>query len=87
MIGGAIVAHGGGPTAVLNASLAGVVTEARRHPEINALFGAVRGLDGFVEDRFFDLFAQSARGSQDGDGINDLWSGNTHGTKNRPGLR
>jgi parallel beta-helix repeat protein len=35
----------------------------------------------------FDLFAQSAPGFLGGDGINDLWSGNTFGTRNRPGLR
>ena len=32
----------------------------------------------------FDLFAQAANG---GSQINDLWAGNTFGTRNRPGLR
>ncbi len=32
----------------------------------------------------FDLFAQAADG---GPQVNDIWSGNTYGTKNRPGLR
>lgn len=54
----AIVAHGGGPTAVINASLAGVIASARRHPAIGALYGASQGLDGLVADRFFDLLAQ-----------------------------
>ncbi len=35
----------------------------------------------------FDLFALSVPGSQNGEAINDLWAGNTYGTKNRPGLR
>lgn len=35
----------------------------------------------------FDLFAQSASWYQNGQGISDLWSDNTFGTKNRPGLR
>ena len=32
----ALVAHGGGPTAVLNASLVGIVEECRRHAQIDA---------------------------------------------------
>jgi 6-phosphofructokinase 1 len=58
-IGTALVAHGGGPTPVINASLAGVVEEARLHPEIIALYGAVHGLDGLLREDFVDLFAQS----------------------------
>ncbi len=57
--GVALLAHGGGPTPVLNASLAGVVEEARKHREIPALYGAVHGLRGVLEERFVDLFAQS----------------------------
>jgi ATP-dependent phosphofructokinase / diphosphate-dependent phosphofructokinase len=51
----AIVAHGGGPTPVINASLAGLIAEARRHAEIAALYGAEFGLNGLVEDRFYSL--------------------------------
>ena len=51
----AIVAHGGGPTPVINASLAGLIAEARRHAEIAALYGAQFGLNGLVEDRFYNL--------------------------------
>ncbi len=58
--GRAVVAHGGGPTPVINASLAGVVEEARRHSGITGLYGAEFGLTGLLEKRFFDLFATSA---------------------------
>ncbi len=56
--GVSLVAHSGGPTAVLNASLLGVVEEARRHKEIGALYGAAFGLDGILRDELVDLFAQ-----------------------------
>ncbi len=52
----AVVAHGGGPTIVMNASLAGVVEECRRHGEITALYGARRGIQGVLEDDFIDLY-------------------------------
>ncbi len=56
----AAVAHGGGPTPVLNASLAGVVAEARRHSSIGRLYGAEFGLTGLLNERFFDLLAEPA---------------------------
>ncbi len=54
----AAVVHGGGPTAVINASLAGLVEEARLHPEITALYGARHGIAGAVVDSFVDLLPQ-----------------------------
>jgi 6-phosphofructokinase 1 len=44
----ALIAHGGGPTAVLNASLAGVVDECRGRA--SALYGARHGLTGRWQD-------------------------------------
>ncbi len=55
----ALLVHSGGPTPVINASLAGVVEEARHHPEITGLYGARFGLSGVINEDFFDLFAQS----------------------------
>lgn len=55
----ALVAHGGGGTAVLNASLAGVIEESRRHTEITNLYGARYGLAGILREDFIDLFRQS----------------------------
>ena len=56
--GVAVVAHGGGPTPVINASLAGVIEECRRHPRITALYGARYGILGVIEEQFLDLYRQ-----------------------------
>jgi 6-phosphofructokinase len=55
----AVVAHGGGPTAVLNASLAGLVDACRSATGIRVLLGARFGVNGLVEDDFIDLLGQS----------------------------
>lgn len=59
--GTAVVAHSGGPTAVINSSLYGVVDEARQHKQIKSLFGAQYGMTGLLSGDFIDLFAQSAQ--------------------------
>jgi ATP-dependent phosphofructokinase / diphosphate-dependent phosphofructokinase len=56
----ALVAHSGGPTAVINASLLGVVEEARRHRRIDGLWGARFGIDGILREDFADLSRLSA---------------------------
>ena len=43
---------------MINASLAGLVKEARRHPEITGLYGALFGLQGILRENIVDLFAQ-----------------------------
>ena len=53
----ALLVHGGGPTHVLNASLAGVVDECRRSPRITGLYGARFGIDGVLAADFIDLLA------------------------------
>lgn len=53
--GAAVVVHSGGPTAVLNASLAGVISECRGHRAIDKVFGARFGARGLVEGDFVDL--------------------------------
>src|SRR6185295_4644502 len=50
-----LVAQGGGPTAVINQSLAGVVLEARRFASIGAVYGARHGVRGIVNEDFLDL--------------------------------
>lgn len=57
----AVVAHGGGPTPVLNASLAGIIAECRNHPQITSLLGARFGANGLVSDDFVDLSAADCR--------------------------
>ena len=50
-----LVAQGGGPTAVINQSLVGVVMEARRHKGIDLIYGARHGVRGIVNEDFVDL--------------------------------
>jgi len=56
----AVVGQSGGPTAVINASLVGVIEEARKHPEIENLYGAIHAVAGIVKDEFIDLGKLSA---------------------------
>ena len=51
----AVVGQSGGPTGVINASLVGVIEEAKKHPEIGDLYGAVHAVSGIVEDKFINL--------------------------------
>jgi 6-phosphofructokinase len=50
-----LVAQGGGPTAVINQSLAGVVLEARRIDGSATVYGARHGVRGIVNEDFLDL--------------------------------
>lgn len=54
----ALLAHSGGPTPVINASLYGVVGEARLHHEITDLWGVRFGVPGILNEDFVDLLAQ-----------------------------
>ncbi len=53
--GNLLVAQGGGPTAVINQSLVGVITEARKYAQINRILGARHGVDGIINERMLDL--------------------------------
>ncbi len=53
--GKAVVAQGGGPSAVINQSLVGVVLEARKYSQITKVYGAVNGIAGIVDENFIDL--------------------------------
>lgn len=55
-----LVAQGGGPTAVINQSLAGVVLEARRHPGIERVYGARHGVRGIINEDFVDLTSETS---------------------------
>ena len=50
-----LVAQGGGPTAVINQSLVGVVLEARKFAQIGRVYGARHGVRGIVNDDLVDL--------------------------------
>jgi 6-phosphofructokinase 1 len=55
-----VVAHGGGPTAVINASLAGIVREAARHRTITRVLGARFGVEGLLAANFAELSTLSS---------------------------
>jgi len=51
-----IAGQSGGPTAVINSSLYGVVSEAYRHPDmIGTVYGMVNGIEGFLDGRILDF--------------------------------
>ena len=49
------IAHGGGPTPVINSSLLGAVREAKLHPEIETIYGARFGAEGILAGDLLDL--------------------------------
>ena len=55
-----LVAQGGGPTAVINQSLAGVVLEARRFPNVTRVYGAHHGVRGIVNEDLLDLTQETS---------------------------
>jgi 6-phosphofructokinase 1 len=59
MEGNLVVAHGGGPTAVINSSLYGVITEAKKYPSIKGIYAARYGIEGVLSENFVDLARES----------------------------
>ncbi len=55
-----LIAHGGGPTTVINGSLYGVLSEAEKYSEIGHIYGAVHGIEGVLNEELIDLSQQSA---------------------------
>jgi 6-phosphofructokinase len=57
--GNCLVAQSGGPTSVINASLAGVVDEALNHDCIGEIYGGMNGVLGILKEDLIDLAEQS----------------------------
>ena len=53
--GNMLIAQSGGPTAVINQTLVGAVLEARNHPAIRKVYGAMHGIQGILNQDFVDL--------------------------------
>ena len=49
-----VVGQSGGPTAVINASIAGVYAEAKRLG-YKKVYGMIHGIEGFLQDKLVDL--------------------------------
>lgn len=54
-MGNCLVAQSGGPTAVINGSLAGVIRANQLNPVYGRVFGGLYGIEGILEDRLYDL--------------------------------
>jgi len=50
-----IVGQSGGPTAVINASLYGVISEALNNPHFPTVYGMINGIEGFLANKVMDL--------------------------------
>lgn len=51
-----IVGQSGGPTAVINGSLYGVVAEGLKHPDrIGRVYGMINGIEGFLQGHMMDI--------------------------------
>jgi len=55
LVGAALLGQSGGPTSVINASAAGVFIEALKQPNITAVYGAVHGIKGVLNEDFYDI--------------------------------
>jgi 6-phosphofructokinase 1 len=54
-----LVGQSGGPTAVVNASVAGLITEALNHDCIEEVYGSLNGVLGLLQEDLVDLAAES----------------------------
>src|SRR6266404_5049592 len=61
LVGNLLVAQSGGPTAVINASLAGVIQEAGRHECVEQIYGAVHGILGVLNEELIDINEEKAK--------------------------
>ncbi len=59
LVGNCLIGQTGGPTAVINASVAGVVAEALNHECIEEVYGALNGVHGLLGEDLVDLAAES----------------------------
>jgi 6-phosphofructokinase 1 len=61
LIGAAVFAQSGGPTAVINASAYGVIHTALQAPEITRVYAAKHGILGVLAGELYDLAAENPR--------------------------
>ncbi len=56
LVGNLLVAQSGGPTAVINASVAGVIQEAGKYPDqIEEIYGGLNGILGILNEELIDI--------------------------------
>jgi len=59
LAGNVLVGQSGGPTSVINASVAGIVTEALNHGCIEEIYGGLNGVLGILQEDLIDLASES----------------------------
>jgi ATP-dependent phosphofructokinase / diphosphate-dependent phosphofructokinase len=59
LVGNVLVGQSGGPTAVINASVAGIISEALNHECIEEIYGTLNGVLGILQEDLIDLAAES----------------------------
>jgi ATP-dependent phosphofructokinase / diphosphate-dependent phosphofructokinase len=59
IMGNCIVAQSGGPTSVINATLAGVVKANQLNPIYTKVYGGLHGIEGILQEKLVDLTAMS----------------------------
>lgn len=79
--GKVLVAQGGGPTPVINQSMAGVVLEAGKFSQVTSIYGAVHGVRGIVEENFLDLTRETSANIER---VADTPSSALHSTRDKP---
>ena len=58
-MGNCLIAQSGGPTAVINATLAGIVKANQLNPIYDRVYGGLNGIEGIMKERLVDLTAMS----------------------------
>ncbi len=59
LAGNVLVGQSGGPTSVINASVAGIVSEALNHGCIEEVYGTLNGVLGLLQEELIDLASES----------------------------
>ncbi len=57
--GNCLIAQSGGPTSVINASLAGIIAEALNHECIEEIYGGLNGVLGILNEQLVDLASET----------------------------
>ena len=59
MLGNVLIAQGGGPTAVINQSLVGIIMSLKKYNKIQFVYGALYGINGIINENLIDLKKES----------------------------
>ncbi len=57
--GNMLIAQSGGPSMVINQSLVGAITEAKKHKNIKNIYGSLHGIKGILSENMIDLRKES----------------------------